>query len=178
MFGARYASTMIDTQCRRPPQLVAMIQGVFGLSVHKYRSARLYRLVYFAAHRNTILPPRRETCQTTRLGFPARRQSAGPGFVRVALSMRSQTKQGRRWRFRPALQRPIGMPCPSGSLSAGSRADCMTSLLSPRTGIHRLLGSCEATIARWGSLGNDKSRFVCMADDRTNRLTAPSGEKR
>jgi hypothetical protein len=112
-----------------------MMQGVFGLSVHKYPSARLYRPVYFAEHRNTISPPRPETCQTTRLGHPSQRQAAGPGLAPAALSMRLQTKSGRRWRSRPALRGPICMPPPSGSLVAGSRADCMTSLLVPRTGI-------------------------------------------
>lgn len=77
-----------------------------------------------------MLPPRPETCQTTRRGPPSRRRAAGPGLASVALSMRLQTRSGRRWRFRPALQGPICMPHPSGSLGAGSRADCMTSLLA------------------------------------------------
>jgi hypothetical protein len=147
MFGARYVSTMMRHTMSAASTTCGDDVRRIRLSVHKYRSSRLYRLVYFAEHRNTILPPRPETCQTTRLGPPSRQQAVGPGLAPVALSMRLQTKSGRRWRFRPALPRPICMPPPSGSLGTGGCADCMTSLLAPRTRIPRILSSCESTIA-------------------------------
>ena len=53
----------------------------------------------------------------------------------------------------------------------------MANSLAPKEpGIPRILGNCEATIARSGSLGNDKSRFVRMVDDRADQLTAPGGK--
>ena len=91
--------------------------------------------------------------------------------------MRLQRKSGRQSRFRLELQEPICMPPPSGSLSAGSRAACMTnSLASKEPGIPRILGNCEATIARSRSLGNAKTRFVRMVEDRADQLTARAGK--
>ena len=52
-------------------------------------------------------------------------------------------------------------------------------LIGPkRTRIPRILGNCKATIARSGSLGNAKSRFVRLVDDRAHQLTVPGGQKR
>ena len=52
------------------------------------------------------------------------------------------------------------------------------SLASKEPGIPRILGNCEATIARSRSLGNAKSRFVRLVDDRAHQLTVPGGQKR
>ena len=37
------------------------------------------------------------------------------------------------------------------------------SLLATTTGFHPIFGRCEATIARSGNMGNNKSRFVWIA---------------
>ena len=50
------------------------------------------------------------------------------------------------------------------------------SLASKEPGIPRILGNCEATIARSRSLGNAKTRFVRMVEDRADQLTARAGK--
>jgi alpha-ketoglutarate-dependent taurine dioxygenase len=48
-----------------------------------------------------------------------------------------------------------------------------TTAATSLTDIPRIPGSCEATIAPSGGLGNDESRTACVADGRIGQLTAP-----
>ena len=56
-----------------------------------------------------------------------------------------------------------------GLARCGISCRLVTRLLAPRTGIPPILRGCMATIARLGSFGNDKSRFVCVVEP-VNRL--------